>query len=136
MTISDDGSFFDSDTPERARAFRSLLVSLALTPVLLAIPAARQIVSLDATLAAIVVGVFLGAVAAIGFDDGTVGEGLSDFAQTIVLVVFIGVMTAAVWLLVPSEHIGTFIHFTIAFVWALPLTQLIYTRLLQTVVLE
>lgn len=126
MVVPDTDSLFS--TPERARTLRSLLLSLVLTSVLLLIEPVRQIVSLEATLAAIAAGIFLGAVAAVGLDDVTVSERLSDSAQAIAVLVFIGVITIAVWLIVPRQHIGTFIQFTIAFVWALPVTEHLYYR--------
>ena len=126
MAVSDTNSLFG--TTERARILRSLLLSLVLTSVLLLIEPARQIVSLNATLAAIAAGIVLGAVAAVGLDDVTVSERLSDSAQTIVVLVSIGVITIAVWLTVPRQHIGTFIQFTIAFIWALPITELLSYR--------
>lgn len=126
MTDQDINPLFGAT--ERARILRSLLLSLVFTSVLLLIAPARRIVSLDATLAAIAAGVFLGAVAAVGLDDVTVSERLSNLAQTIVVVVSVGVITIAVWLIVPRQHIGTFIQFSIAFIWSLPVTELLYYR--------
>ncbi|QCS41976.1 hypothetical protein [Natrinema versiforme] len=114
---------------EWARILRSFLFSLALTPTLLLIEPARRIVSLEATLAAITVGLFLGIVAAIGLADINHQDANSVTASIVTLVCICGA-TIAVWLILPHQHIGTFLQFTVAFIWAMPITELLYHRLL------
>ncbi|OVE85112.1 hypothetical protein B2G88_12260 [Natronolimnobius baerhuensis] len=113
---------------ERTRILRSFLLSLALTPVLLMIEPARRIVSLEATLAAITVGISLGIVAAIGLADINLQNANSVTASIVTLVCICGA-TIAVWLILPHQHIGALLQFTVAFIWAMPITQLLYYRL-------
>ncbi|MDJ1432022.1 hypothetical protein [Halostagnicola sp. A-GB9-2] len=110
---------------ERARILRSLLFSVSLTPILLLIEPARRIVSLEATVAAIGLGIFFGIVAAIGLADINLQDANSVTASIVVLVC-ICVATIVVWLIVPHRHIGTVLQFTVAFIWAMPITELLY----------
>ncbi|MDG5758384.1 hypothetical protein QA600_03415 [Natronococcus sp. A-GB1] len=89
---------------------------------------ARRIVSLEATLVAIAVGIFLGIVAAIGLADINL-QNANSVTASIVALVCISVATIVVWLIVPHQHIGTFTQFTVAFIWAMPITELLYYRL-------
>lgn len=112
---------------ERTRILRSFLFSLALTPLLLMTETSRRIVSLEATLVAIAIGIFLGIVAAIGLADINL-QNANSVTASIVALVCIGVVTIVVWLIVPHQYIGTFIQFTVAFIWAMPITELLYYR--------
>ncbi|ELY59913.1 hypothetical protein [Natronolimnohabitans innermongolicus] len=87
----------------------------------------RRIVSLEATLVAIAIGIFLGIVAAIGLADINL-QNANSVTASIVALVCIGVVTIVVWLIVPHQYIGTFIQFTVAFIWAMPITELLYYR--------
>ncbi|QCC56491.1 hypothetical protein DV706_18465 (plasmid) [Natronorubrum bangense] len=113
---------------ERARILRSFLFSLALTPLLLLIEPARRIVSLEVTLAAIALGIFLGIGAAIGLTDVNL-QVANNVTASIVVLVSICVATIAVWLIVPHQHIGAVLQFSVAFIWAMPITELLYHRL-------
>lgn len=73
MCPPSSGSRFLLGADEQARILRSFLISLAATPLLLSIESARRIVSLEATLAAIALGMLLGIVAAVGLADVTSG---------------------------------------------------------------
>ncbi|MDS0294015.1 hypothetical protein [Halogeometricum luteum] len=112
-------------TGERARALRLFGVALIGTPWLLSIDPARRIVSLEATLAAIGLGVALGIVAAVGLVDVDLRD-VNDVTASVVALGCICVVTIAVWLLVPQQYIGAVIQFSLAFTWAVPVTQLLY----------
>jgi len=110
---------------ERARILRSFLVSLALTPLLLMIGPAHRIVSLEATLVAIAIGISLGFVAVVGLANINL-QNINSVTASIVALVCVGVATIVVWFIVPHQHSGTFIQFTITFIWAMPIIALLY----------
>lgn len=115
-------------TNKQARILRSLLFSFALTPLLLLNESARRILSLEATLGALAIGMLLGIVAAIGLADIEL-QNANSATAAIGALVCICVATIIVWLMVPHQYIGTVLQCTIAFIWAMPVTELIYHRL-------
>ncbi len=127
MSPTSSSSHFLLGADEQARILRSFLISLAATPFLLFIEPARRIVSLEATLAAIALGMLLGIVAAVGLADVNLQDANSVTAS-IVALVCICVATIVVWLIVPHRYIGTVLQFTVAFIWAMPVTELLYHR--------
>lgn len=127
MSSTTSGTSSHLGTDERERIRRSFLFSLALTPVLLLIAPARRIVSLEATPAAIALGMSLGVVAAVGVADRTLQD-VNSVMATLVALSCIGVATIVVWLVVPHQHLGAVIQFTVAFIWAMPVTELLYHR--------
>jgi hypothetical protein len=56
------------------------------------------------------------------------GPVVSDAAQTVVVLGGIVVGTVAVWLVVPSRLLGTFVQFALAFTWAVPAVGLLVHR--------
>ncbi|MWG35070.1 hypothetical protein [Halomarina oriensis] len=118
---------FDSDVDERARIRRSLLSSFALTPLLFANELTRHVVSVEATAAAVALGVVLGVVAAVGLADVDYSH-VDGVVASFVALVFIVVVTVAVWAVVPHRYVGTMMQFAVAFTWAMPATELLHYR--------
>jgi hypothetical protein len=116
-----------ADPERRARVRRTFLFALVGTPWLLWFEPVRRVVSPEATALAVVAGVGLGAVVAIGTADFE-GPAASDATQAVVVLGGIGVGTAVVWLVVPSRLLGTFVQFGLAFSWGVPVTQLLHGR--------
>jgi len=127
MNLTSTGSHPLLGDDERARILRSFLSSLAVTPLLLLIEPARRIVSLEVTLAAIALGIFLGIGAAIGLAAVNL-QYANRVTASIVVLVPICVATIAVWLIVPYQHIGAVLQFSVAFIWSMPITELLYYR--------
>lgn len=111
----------------RARALRLFLIALVGTPGIFFMEPARQIVSLEATIAAIGLGVFLGIIATIGLADVDLRD-VNNVTATVITLVWICVATIAVWLIVPRQYLGTMLQFVLAFTWTMPVMQLLYHR--------
>lgn len=112
-------------TDERARTFRLFVIALIGTPWLLSIEPVRQIVSLEATLSAIGLGMVFGIVAAVGLADVDLRD-VNGVTASVVTLGCICVVTVAVWLLVPHQYTGAVLQFALAVTWAIPVTQLLY----------
>ncbi|MFP8951513.1 hypothetical protein ACLI4Z_00885 [Natrialbaceae archaeon A-arb3/5] len=110
------------DAEKRARAIRGVAFAAALTPMLLLTVFTRDVVSVPLTLAAVSGGFLTGVVVSLGLRDVHY-EGHSTVVTTIVALVSICVATVLLWLLLPDEHISTFIYATIAFIWGQSLTD-------------
>lgn len=121
------GGWFSSDVGERARIRRSLLSSLALTPLLFSNELTRHVVSVEATVTAVTLGVVLGVVAAVGLQDVDYGH-VDGVVASLVTLAAIAVVTVAVVLVVPHQYIGTMMQFAVAFMWAMPAAELLHYR--------
>lgn len=120
-------SRFALNADEWERIRQLFLSAFIGSPWLLFIEPARRIVSLEATVAAIVLGVLLGIVAAVGLADVDL-RNINDVTASIVTLACILAGTIVVWLIVPHQYIGTVIQFALAFTWTVPVTQLLYYR--------
>lgn len=114
-------------TDGQARTLRLFFTALIGTPWLLFIEPTRQIVSPEATIAAVGLGMVLGVVAAVGLADVDPRE-VNDVTAVIITLVCICVATVVVWLIVPHQHLGTMLQFTLAFMWTMPVISLLYHR--------
>ncbi len=110
-------------TNERVIAIRGLLFAIVLTPVLLLPTPAREIVSNEAIAVAVGSGVVTGIVLSICLEGVQIGADRSDVTMAIATLVSIGVATALVWILLPREHVSTFMQFAIVFIWSFSLTS-------------
>jgi hypothetical protein len=118
-------SCVDADRRRRLRGtFVAVLVG---TPWLLFLEPTRRIVSLELTLLAVVSGAGLGSVVALAAADFE-GPVVSDATQAVVVLGGIVVGTTAVWLVIPSRLLGTFVQFALAFTWAVPAVGLLVHR--------
>ncbi|MFC7029267.1 hypothetical protein ACFQJ5_19405 [Halomicroarcula sp. GCM10025324] len=109
----------------RARAIRSFVIALVGTPWLLFLEPARQIVSLEATMGAVGLGMIFGIVATVGLADVDLRED-NNVTAVVVTLVCICVATIVLWVIIPQQHLGTMLQFVIAFMWAMPVTQLLF----------
>lgn len=116
-----------SSGDERARIRQSFLLALVITPNLFVVESARRIVSPEATLLAVALGVTSGFGAAIGLADVDLGA-VGSVTASVVALACIGLTTVAVWLVVPSPYLGTVIQFAVAFTWTMALTNVRYHR--------
>jgi phage shock protein PspC (stress-responsive transcriptional regulator) len=98
------------------------LETLALTPFLLLLEPVRTIVSIEATIAALASGVVAGITVSLALDHFQI-RSQNDVLTTIVTLVAVGITTVLLWLLVPTELIGTVHQFALAFIWSLSLTS-------------
>ena len=115
-----------SDVDHRRRIRGTLLAALVGTPWLLLLEPTRRIVSPESTLLAVLSGVGLGGVVAIGAAD--FDPAASDAMQAVVALACILVLAVVVWLVVPSRLLGTFVQFTLVFTWTVPVAGLLYHR--------
>lgn len=127
MNLPSSGAHPLLGTDGRARTLRLFLTALIGTPWLLFIESTRQIVSPEATIAAVGLGMFLGVVAAVGLADVDFRE-VNDVTAVIITLVCVCVATVVVWLIVPHQYLGTMLQFTLAFMWTMPVISLVYHR--------
>ncbi|KTG08993.1 hypothetical protein AUR64_14400 [Haloprofundus marisrubri] len=111
-------------TNQRARTLRMFLIALVGTPWLLLIEPTRRIASLEATIAAIGLGVVCGIVATVGLADTDLQD-VNDVTAVVVTLVCICVATLILWLIVPRQYLGAVLQFVLAFSWAMPVSQLL-----------
>jgi len=114
-------------TDRRARTLRLFFTALVGSPWILLFEPTRQIVSPEATIVAVGLGMFLGVVAAVGLADVDL-RAVNDVAAVIFTLVSICAATVVVWLMVPHQHLGTVLQFTLAFIWTVPAVSLIHHR--------
>jgi hypothetical protein len=115
------------DADRRRRLRGTFLAALVGTPWLLFLEPTRRIVSLELTLLAVVSGVGLGSVVALAAADFE-RPVVSAPARTLLVLGGIVVGAVAVWLVVPSRLLGTFVQFALAFSWTVPGVGLIVHR--------
>ncbi|AGB31545.1 hypothetical protein C488_13791 [Natrinema pellirubrum DSM 15624] len=110
------GKLSVSGSDERSRALRELLYATVMTPLLLFPEPSRELASMEASVAAVGLGVVVGAAVSLTLSDAQLGP-QDDLLGTVVGVTIIGAVTVLLWILLPREHIATFLHFSIAFLW-------------------
>ncbi|WP_226041825.1 hypothetical protein [Natrinema sp. DC36] len=116
MNDSRSNSSLTSDSDGASGALRELLYTAVLTLLLLVPTHAREIVSIEATAAAVGSGTLIGAIVTLTLEDAQLGFE-SDVVTTIVGMVGLGVVAVLLWIVLPAAYIGTFVHFAIAFMW-------------------
>jgi hypothetical protein len=104
-----------------------LLAAVVGTPWLLFLEPTRRIVSLELTLLAVASGVAVGSVVALAAADAE-WPVVSAPAGTLLVLGSILVLAVAVWLVLPSRLLGTFVQFTLAFTWTVPGVGLLVHR--------
>ena len=104
-----------------------MLIALILTPLLLLPGPAREVVSLNVIAAAIAVGFGSGIIVAVVLRDSAIPP-VDDARATIVALVGAGIGTVVLWLMLPVQHISTFIHFAIGFMWGVPVASIAHYR--------
>lgn len=127
MNLPSSGAHPLLGTDGQARTLRLFLTALIGTPWLLFIEPTRQIVSSEATIAAVGLGMFLGVVVAVGLADVDFRE-VNDVTAVIITLVCVCVATVVVWLIVPHQYLGTMLQFTLAVMWTMPVISLVYYR--------
>ncbi|WP_222918674.1 hypothetical protein [Natrinema sp. SYSU A 869] len=116
---------YNSSVPgsnDRSRALWQLLYATALTPILLLTEPSREIASIEATVAAVGLGLIVGAVVSLTLSGAQLGP-QDDALATVVGIATVGGVTVLLWLLLPRDHISTFLHFAIAFLWGTALAS-------------
>ena len=105
------------DTEQRSNSFRAFLFTLVLTPFLLLPEPVREIVSVEATVAAVSVGVLAGIAMSVALGRFQF-ESQNDVRTTMVALVSIGIVTILLWILLPMELLQIVPHFGLAFTWS------------------
>jgi|GEM_PF-2702823 len=90
------------DAEQRSRSLRALLLTVLLTSFLLVPEEIRNVVSMDATIAAVTVGVLAGVVASFALDRLQVRVG-NDVRTTVTAFVSTGIVAVLCWILIPTE---------------------------------
>ena len=106
------------DTEQRSNSLRAFLFTLALTPLLLLPEPVREIVSVEATVAAVTLGVLAGIAMSVVLDRYQF-ESRNDVRTTIVALVSTGIATIVLWILLPTALFQIVPHFGLAFTWSL-----------------
>jgi len=104
------------DAEQRSRSLRALLLTVLLTSFLLVPEEIRNVVSMDATIAAVTVGVLAGVVASFALDRLQVRVG-NDVRTTATAFVSTGIVAVLCWILIPTELRQTVPQFALAFLW-------------------
>lgn len=110
------------DTEQRSNSLRAFLFTLVLTPFLLLPEPVREIVSVEATVAAVSVGVLAGIAMSVVLGRYQF-DSQNDVRTTIVALVSTGVATIVLWLLLPTALFQTVPHFGLAFTWSFSLVS-------------
>jgi phage shock protein PspC (stress-responsive transcriptional regulator) len=108
---------FASIDTEQKRSLRSLLLTFVMTPLLLIPEPIRNIVSMDATIAAVTIGVIAGVVVSFALDRLQIRV-QNDVRTTIAAFVSTGVAMILCWIVIPTELLQTVPHFSLAFIWS------------------
>lgn len=111
------GNSPSTDTEQRSRSLRALLLTLVLTSFTVTAEPIRNVVSMNATVAAVTIGVIAGVVASVALDRFQF-PGRNDVRTTIAAFVSTGIATVLVWVLVPTGLLQTVPQFGLAFLWS------------------
>lgn len=115
-------TYTPTDAEKRSNSLRAFLLTLVLTPFLLLPEPVRDIVSVEATVAAVTIGLIAGIAMSVALGRFQF-ESQNDVRTTMVALVSIGIVTILLWILLPMELLQIVPHFGLAFTWSFSLVS-------------
>ena len=113
-------TYTPTDAEKRSNSLRAFLLTLVLTPFLLLPEPVRDIVSVEATVAVVTIGLIAGIAMSVALDRYQF-ESRNDVRTTIEALVSTAVATIFLWILLPTALFQIVPHFGLAFTWSFSL---------------
>lgn len=104
------------NTEQQSRALRAVLLTVLLTSCMLIIDGIRNVVSIEATVAAVTIGVVAGIAVSATLERLQIRV-RNDVRTTIAAFVSTGIATVLCWIIIPIELLQTVPQFGLAFLW-------------------
>jgi len=104
------------DTEQRSRSLRALLLTVVMTSLLSVAEGVRNVVSMEATVAAVTLGVVAGAATSSVLERSRIRV-RNDVRTTAAAFVSAAVTALVCWMVVPTALLGTVPQFGLAFLW-------------------